>query len=351
MKKLLKILMPFFIASSVVFSGCKKKETKDSRVALSFGDMHASESKEVTMTNLKDSVKSKENFLFVVTSNGCSCWGSFQPVLNSYLSENKALCYRMSYNDFEPYAHTFKGLESVSSGTTTFAIFENGEVKTTLCSSDNSRIMYNTASFAKYMSETVKLPLCYLITMEDVTAIKASGKNAVIYFERTGCGDCQSILPGILREYSESHLGGNKIFVVDFQPFYDYSNYGELKKEYGLSTHNNPTYGYGDGVFPYFSYISNGDYASGAVIYNEKISFIDNKYIVSESYYTEERAVNLEYTNTVLVGKEVPPGEIDSGVYNGVTYYSWNHGCSDKTYKPILHSFLDTYLPRVDFSF
>ena len=364
MKKLVKILLPFLIASSTVFSGCNKKQNNDNRVLLDFGDVHTSETTEITTEKLNELVLAKENFLFVVSTNTCGCWSEFRPNLERYIVDNHLICYRMSYEQIKDVASAY-GLYLLSSSTTTFAIFENGQVKTTLCSSDNSKIMYDEKKFAKYMDENVRLPGCYLITKSDYHTIKESGENAVIYFERTKCGDCTALNPGLLRSYVNKHPDMKKIYVLDCQPYWraetdsDYnSTYLATKDELGLSeidkdgNANNP-YGFGAGIFPFFSYIENGNYASGAVIYNDEVN---SDLTVTKSYYTIERVASLEYTNTVIKGKQLNDDDVSKGSFednNHVVhnYVIWNHDSADKVYESILNSFLDYALPKTTFVF
>ena len=352
MKKVVKILLPFLLASTGLISGCKKKGNEDNRILLSFGNIHSTGTTDVSIQKLNELVLAKESFLLVVSTNTCGCWNEFSPNLNKYLVDNKAICYRVDFNQIKDVASAYS-LNLLSSSTTTFAIFENGEIKATLNSSKDGNIMYDEKKFAEYMKETVRLPGCYFITKDDFETIKGSGKSAVIYFERTECGDCTAMNPTILRSYVEKHPNANKIYVLDCQPYWrqrtaeDYQSYLDTKDELGLSTVNNPNFGFGTGVFPYFSYFENGTYASGAVIYNDEITKQDNKYVVTKSYYTAEMAEKLQYTNTVLVGKELSSSDVNESEY-GVM---WKHESANKVYENILNSFLDYALPKSNYNF
>ena len=347
MKKLVKILLPFLVVNSAVFSGCKKNNN-DNRVLLSFGDVHATESTEITIQKLNELVNAKENFLLVVSTNTCGCWNEFSPNLNSYLSKNKAICYKVDFNQIKDVASAYD-LNLLSSSTTTFAIFENGKLKTSLCSSNDKNIMYDQTKFEKYMAENIKLPGCYYITEDDYNSLKNNKQNAVIYFERTACGDCTSINSGILRTYINNHPNANKIYVLDCQPHWkakndpNYQSYLDKKDELGISNVNNP-YGFDAGVFPFFTLIENGEYASGAVVYNDTV---DTNLVVTDSYYTTERAVQLSYTNEVIKGKQLT----ESDVNRIGDFVMWKQESADKVYEGILNSFLDFALPKSTFTF
>ena len=349
MKKLVKILVPFLVATSTLFSGCNKNKNNDKRVLLDFGDVHCAGTTDIELDKLSDLKAAKENFLLVVSTSTCGCWNEFRPNLERYIVDNKLICYKVSYEQIKDVAGPAYELYDVSSSTTTFAIFENGKVKTTLNSSNDSKIMYDQKKFAQYMDENVKLPGCYFITKNDYTSIKDSGKNAVIYFERSKCGDCGNLNPGLLRSYVNSRTMEHKIYVVDCQPYYGADNYQEMKDFFGMSEKDadeNPInpYGFGKGVFPFFSYIENGNYASGAVVYNDSV---DSNLVVTNSYYTAERVANLEYTNTVVQGMQLTNNDVTTNAY-GVR---WNHDSADKVYEGILNSFLDWALPKTTFSF
>ncbi len=345
MKKLAKILTPFLILNCFTLSACGKE---DNRVLLSFGDMHAKESKLVELSEIDDARKAKDNFLLVVSSTTCSCWDSFQPTLNSYIKKNNVLCYRVTYNQLsnKDVAASY-GLLDIASSTTTFAVFENGKLKTSISTEEDSNIMYDSKSFEKYMSETVKLPGCYLITKDDYFTIKSSKKNAVIYFERSKCGDCNAINPGILRNYVKSHSDMNKIYVVDLQPYYDTPEYLDIKKSLGMDEVSNPKFGYGSGSVPFFSFLKGGKYNSGSVIYNDLITKKSDKYYISNTYYTKARIKNLQYQAYALEGKTIPKNEVED---NG-SWAMWKHEAADKIYEEVLTNFLDYALPQTTFTF
>lgn len=347
MKKLVKFLLPFLVCSSAFLTSCKS----DTRVYIEYGDPYVTETTVLSLNELDAKLKNKETFLFVVNSNTCGCWTDFEAIINSFINENKVPCYRIDYNTIKD-VYTAFNIPYISSSTTTFVIYENGEIKQCINSDEQSNIMRDKKTFAKYINENVILPGCYLITKEQYHSIKESGKNAVVYFLRSECGDCKAINPGILKKYVANHQGANKIYCLDCQPYWrassaeDYQSYLDIKDELGLSTKNNPTFGYGKGVFPYFSYIENCTYASGAVIYNDTITKEDDKYTITESYYSKQRVSDLSYTKTVLEGKRLKESQLNIGY--GI---SWKHENADKYYGKILNSFLDYALPKVTYNF
>lgn len=346
MKKLCKFLLPFLVLSASLVSCGNDEEEQAQKVTLSFGDVHGT-IKHVSMEHLQDIIDSKENFLLVVSSTTCDCWRDFKAVLEKYTKANSLVCYEITYGEIKDYAHMYDLY--VSSGTTTFAIFENGQKKYTLKSGD-SDALEDYEKFKSFMDATIKKPSALYVTEDDIKAIKTSNKAAVVYYERSNCGDCSYINPTMIREYFEAHSNANKLYVIDCREWWksksdpQYQTYLDTKTEFGLSNVENIVYGFDGGVFPYFSLIENGSYSSGAVVFNDELEQNGDDYVVSNSYYTTERVANLEYTSTVIKGMSVPKEDATESGY-------WKQDAAAKVYKPILNDFLDYALPKVNFTF
>ena len=346
MKNLAKFLIPFLCLSASLLSACGK----DNKIMLSFGDMNATDVDEVSAADIYSKVTNKESFILAVSSNTCACWTTFHPIIKHYVTDNHLYCAHILYNDFKETASNY-GI-TLSSSSITFVVFEKGEAKIKLISEADDKRFTDTKVFDSYMNGVVKMPKMYLINEDNVKAIKASNKNSVIYYERTGCDDC-TYINRTLFDYFETHKDSKPMYVLDCQPWksLDGDMYQAKKDEFGISAVNNPTYGANigsnQGVFPYFSYVSNGNYASGAVAFNDSISKVDDKYVVSNSYYTTERVANLDYTDKVIQGMEIPSSDVSD---NGV-FVTWDRDKAVNTYKPIITSFLDSKLPLTTFTF
>lgn len=346
MKKIAKILVPFLCLNAGLLSGCKN----DGRIMLSFGDIHASDVTSVSVNEIQEKTDNKESFMLAVSSNTCVCWQDFHPIIKNYITENKLYCAHITYNDFKDYASTYN--IQLTSSSTTFVIFKNGKAEIKLMSSAEDKTMKDLNAFKKFMDGNVKMPKMYLIDEDDYAKIKSSDKKAVVYFERNKCGDCNYINKTLF-EYFDTHKDSNSMYVLDCQPWKELDNesYQSKKDEYGISNKNNAKYGanIGDsaGVFPFFSYLNNGNYESGAVAFNDTITKVDGKYIVTDSYYTETRVANLDYTTKIIKGFEIPESDVaDNGVY-----VQWMKDKSINEYKPIIESFLDSKLSQVNFKF
>lgn len=355
MKKFIKILVPFLVLSSATLTGCKKdKKEEPTKVALTFGDMHAEKVTQITNKRFSNLIRAQESFLFVVSSPTCGCWSNFRPNIEKYIKDNKLVCYQISYKDFGDIAFTY-GISGLSESTTTFFIYENGQIKHQLNSSPDKTTMESYDAFKEFMDKNVEKPGCYYINSSDIATIKESNKNAVIYFERNDCEDCSSANRTILKNYVLNHKSMNKLYVVDCQDIWKsssdsgYEDYVNAKNLYGMAEPANP-YGFGSGVFPFFSYIKNSAYESGCVLYNDSLEKVDEtSFKIVDTYYTSERIATLHYSvPEVLLNKVLPKSEV---VENASGYAYWNQDKANSYYGSVLNAFLDYALPNVTYTF
>lgn len=348
MKKLVKILLPFLCLNATLLSACGS----DNRIQLSFGNINASainEKKlEFTLKDLDLKIEHQESFLMVIGDTTCACWSDFRPIINSYIVEKHVDCMFFRYDEFVN--HTAKYGIDVVKGTTKFVIFEEGKVKVEIKSSSNEKTLRDKDTFYKFMDGTIKLPKAYFISELDYNTVTENG--AIIYFERSGCGDCNDLNPMVIAKYVKNHPNMNNIYVLDCQSWKDNLNdadYQAAKDYYGLSIAENPNFGYDSGVFPFLSFVKKGNYVSGAVGFNDTVEKVNGKYKVTNSYYTADRLPKLDYlTNVdtkVIKGLELPASDVSD---NG-KWISWDNKKAVNYYEPIINGFLDTYLPQVNY--
>lgn len=336
MKNLGKILLPILCLSMGILSGCKNDNEQSSKIKLTFGDINTQDVIDVKIGDLNSFVTQKQSFLFAVSPEGCACWSEFHPHLSSYIKEHHLICYHMSYKEFESYASAYKIL--LTKGATTFVIFENGVAKVSLTSGEGNDAMKKKDEFYKFMDSTVEFPKCYYVSESNIDAILASDKTAVIYYKRSGCGDCTYLEPNILKPYVESHPDMKNLYVLDCESWLSLENRGQAKKDkYGLSNVNNPTYGYNTGYYPYFSLVENGQFKSGAEAFNVKV---ENE-VITESYYSQERAASLQYLSNVST-------KVLTGLNIGAS--SWEHSKALPYYQPLINAFLDYGLAQVTYT-
>lgn len=349
MKKLVKILLPFLCLNASLLSACGS----DNRIQLSFGNINATVIDEKTpkfsFSDLDSKIENQESFIMTIADTTCACWSDFRPIINAYSTEKHVDCLFFKYNDFVNQTAKY-GIDLVK-GTTKFVIYEEGKVKVDMKSSSSDKTLRDKDTFYKFMDGTVKLPKAYLISEQDYSTVTENG--AIIYFERSKCGDCNYLNPTVLANYVKKHPDMNNIYVLDCQEWKDSLDavkYQAKKNNYGISKTNNPEYGYDTGAFPFFSFVKKGYYLSGAVAFNDEVSKVNGKYVITNSYYTSERLEKLDYLtnvdNKILKGMELSSNDVSD---NG-EFISWEKEKAVKYYEPIINAFLDTYLPQVNYN-
>lgn len=352
MKKLSKILVPFLVLSSALISGCKNPDPKPDQIMLSYGDYNfatfGEEGSKISFSEVSNKINvQKESFMLGVKPKHCSCWNDFTAVCNSYIKDHNLICYWIEFDEFEPIATTL-GL-NLNDTASEFLIFKNGEVAYHLDSLKNHDELEILTKFTAFMDEIIEAPKCMYISEENYDNIIASDKSAVVYFSKTGCPDCQYFDKSILKDYVSLHSEDMKtIYVLDIAKWVGSDEYQGKKDKFGLSEVNNPDFGFKTGFVPYLSYVSNGEFLSGAVVFNDTVSKVDDKYVVTDSYFDEERLPNLHYLDSItgarlnLEGVEVSPDDL-------IGTKGWNQSAAVKYYKPLIYSFLNFTLPNVTY--
>ena len=349
MKKSLKFFLPILAISSACLFACNKDE--DKKAHLTYGNLHMTEAAfnldfknlgkgyqyELTYDQLVSKIEDKnEDFLLAVVNEGCGCWTSFSPVLAQYCSETKAICYTIDLKSILNENHL--GIK-VKDGQSSFAIFKNGSCKISMCTDKNQNEMYDFENFKTALGKNVILPKMVYIDETDYLG-KIYGDShqidAVVYLKRSGCGDCKHIEPAILKPYFDSHTDSKVMYVLDCEKYRGTDEYNVKKAEFGMT---DPTFGYGEGMFPFFVYIKNGAIASAASAYNEVVNS-ENK--LEGTYYTAAHVEANEYQSEVLEGKQLSVDEILVN-QDGRT---WKSERRDAAYKPLIESFLNYALPK-----
>ncbi len=363
MKKVSKaILIPLFCLSFSVLSGCAKK---DERVKLTYGEVTHQKYHEISYARLEKMIDAKESFLLVVDPKGCSCFSYFMKASEDYIKDNHLVLYYMKVADFN--GNENKGIKVVE-GSTSFSIFNKGEIQQSIVSNSSTEIMEQKDKFVEYVDKYIKKPNMYLVTPSDLDVMYKNANKSLIYFARNKCGDCSYINKNFLfdymyereeimyvldgdesvRKYDE---GGNLINQAEWQ---------EFKAKYGLTTGNNPKYGFGDdktgGVVPTFLVVSGTEeevtYHSGAVAFNDTVTKVGEEYKVTNTYYSTARQADLNYLNGLGSLENIPVQKDDVFFFNEEeTVGTWKQAASQDAYFTRVKAFLDIYLPQMTYQF
>ena len=372
--KLKNISLTALIAfSTFTIASCNKNEL----INLVYGSTYDS-LKEIDYTALSTMVNDGDSFILAITSSslGCGCWSTFKnQVLTPYQIQNKVLIYYINHNEF--YDSNHKLLDTFGFTITQdpgFGLFDKGELKYEEKYSSKNYVFSKSDYFVEYMSSKVKLPHILYISQEQLEQKYSGSEPFTLMFSRNNCGDCKYVLNNFFPNYSLNLNDGNDYLYIfecedavvkvgnTYYKVREYDEDGQLteeskirwqqfKDDYGLSTTNNPIYGYNSGYVPTLFRIEpngvdkNGNVIKdGAVYFNDTISKEGNKYVVSDSYYTNERKEHLSYLSEidipVLKGLEISETDVTS--YG--EYVSWNHDAAEKYHSKLTKAFLDKYL-------
>lgn len=355
MKKFPLVLsLPILATSMMVLSGCSSSE----KIDLMYGDANATTVESISYEVLKEKVDSKETFLLVVQySDGCACWArEAKPTLEKYIEEKHVVVYHIKLEQLDAGGSRFD--MTIVTGNVTFAIFEEGVVKHCVTTQDNETLKKIDA-FKSYFEELVNLPRIYYVTIDNVDKMYRADETNIIYFYRKTCGDCSYLNTHYLKTWSKEHPNYKKnIYILDCDVpdirYDDEGNYNEeqwftFKHDYGLSTKNNPDYGFDGGYVPTFLLVKGSTagptYLSASVTFNDSVEEINGQYVVTNTYYSEARLPKLEYIDdsveTKVLEKMVLTSE-DVTVYPEYgNYISWNHGSAEKYHNVFTEKFLD----------
>lgn len=350
----MKIIRSIFVVNFALLfganlSGCSNNE----KVDILFGDMHAESMSTISYGVLKEKVDSKENFMLTVQySDNCGCWSESKPLIERYIKEKHVNVYHIKLEELDGNNNRF-GIDIIS-GNVTFAIFKDGQVKSSTTTKEDSLKIYD--SFVSYVESVIQLPKIYFVNQDDVNGLYSNGEKNIVYFARNGCGDCSYLNGSGLKSWSEATKDySKKIYILDCDKVperykedgktVDPVKWQNFKHKYGLSNLNNPTYGYDTGYVPTFLLVQ-GDgtttnYISGCVAFNDKVEKAeDGNYYVTNSYYTEERLPNLQYVDSSVKTKVLKGMKLESGVIdNGYPY--WNHPDAEAYHNVFLEKFLN----------
>lgn len=350
-KKSLKYLA-LLLCSFPFLNGCNNSN----KIYVTFGTYINNDVRELTVDDLKDKMEGDykgENFLLVtyLKNNGevsCGCTNTFLGIAQQYVNKTNTLVYKINRNLFDSTNMeiiTKWGIDVPSADKPTFLIVKNGKValQYTYRSGQDS-IFENYYSFEKEINNRITKPQIYYTNDEILSARIASGKETVVMFTRETCSDCSYCLPNVLFNYSYKNTLKNEINIFDIDPYRGTENYQKIKDKYFLSEQANKDFGYDLGVVPTTQYYLNGSLKSASVYFNDTLTKINNKWVVSQTYYTEERMAKLEYLDenifSPLQGLEILD-ESEVIEYEGVGY--WNKSAAAKFHTPILEAFLDKY--------
>lgn len=292
-------------------------------------------------------------------SYDCECWKTYENVIVNYINKYHEKVYIFDaqnqsemisylqidkYNDSTPSLYIFNGANQLAKFT-----YKNNQDKA-IFSDITGEAMHTR------IHEYVRRPVLFEVNDQILTTNLKQKDEAVVMFVRSSCSDCSYVLPNILIPYIEKTQFNKEIWYCDLDVYYklskaenaserDKEQYQNIKDRYNLSTKNNQTYGYGQGVVPTIQYYKNGVLTDASVYANDTVMQKDDgSFYIKESYYSNERLTSLSYcknvTNNVLQGMTINKDDVAVSA-NGYVYWPIEKAAFYHT--PLFEAFLDFY--------
>lgn len=357
MKKLL-FLLPFMAIAATGINGC----SQDKRVRLTYGTYVEEKAEELEYGELATKVSRGENMLVAVYQDGlpCGCWSTFHDVLDQYVAEYDTKVYYIASTQFSDESDKF-GL-TILKGTSdpTFALIKDGKKVNEYIYSKDTKPMFQTLSgLRKVVKKIAKDPQYFYVDQEYLdNALFTTKEDVVVHYIWYFCPDCNDCFPEVLLPYSKANNLSKQIWIMDLAIeglLFDHGTFNknspgyiEFLHDHKMSSYEgNEELGYDRGFVPTTQYWHNGELVDMNVYFNDEVTKNDEgQFVLSRSYYSEERVQHLRYTNEVLQGKTLPEEQVNISVNSetGVESYSWKMDYARLYHKPILEAFLNKYV-------
>ncbi len=356
MKKLL-FLLPLLTLTSVGLNACNK----DKRARLTYGTLVETTAEEIVYGTLASKIVRKESLLIAVYQDGlsCTCWTTFKDVLDQYVKEYKTKVYYIARSQFSSDSDTF-GLTLLNDiSDPTFALFKEGKkVNEYIYGKDTKPMFQSISGLRKAVTKIARDPQYFYVNQEYLdNALFTEKKEVVIHYMWHSCPDCMDCFPEVMVPYSNKNNFSRKVWIIDLEipgllldPETNEKNKGnqgyvDFLREHNMSySEENEPFGYDRGFVPTTQIWQNGKVKDMNVYFNDAVEKVDDQYVVTRSYYSEDRIEHLGYTKEILQGKVLSEEQVDVKEKGGVKYYSWNADYARLYHKPIMEAFFDKYV-------
>ena len=358
MKKQL-FLLPILTISTLAMTGCQP----DKRARLTYGTLVDTAAEEIVYGTLASKVARKESFLIAVYQDGlaCGCWTTFKEAIDQYVDEYDTKIYYIASSQFSE-GETNYGLTILrDTSDPTFALFKEGKKVNEYIYGKDTKPMFQTLSgLRKAVKRIAKDPQYFYVDQEYLdNALFTEKKEVVVHYIWHFCPDCNDCFPEVMIPYSNKNAFSRKVWIINLaipgllidpstnQINKNYQGYVDFLRDHNMSySEENEPFGYDRGFVPTTQIWQNGKVKDMNVYFNDGVEKVEDQYVITRSYYSEERIQHLGYTNEVLQGKVLPAEEVDISVNQetGVESYSWKMDYARLYHKPIMEAFFNKYV-------
>lgn len=371
MKKKL-VLLPVIVASLAALTACPAKPTKESITFGTYISQTATELRLDQLLNKLEGSEQGENFMLAIypdNSDGspkCSCWTNFSKILDQYVVKFNTVIYKMCRNQvssskkekMEDYGFTISNLNQPY-----FYLIKNGKVIKEYVYNTKNELFSKYSALKSVVDTYFTEPNLYWVD-EDILYSDVFGEkvDTVVHYMWSFCPDCQYCSPNCLWPLAHNNsFSKQKMYVIDIGELtgynpkgltieeqfknFDTSNtdYVNFLEEFELSEAGNDVLGYGRGFVPTTQYWSNGELKDASVYFNDTVEKVNDKYVVTDSYYSQERSSKLSYLDgvetKVLKGLELTEDDVTVSE----TSVSWNKDSASKYHNKLLEAFIKKY--------
>ena len=344
MKNKVLLLLPILAFSATHLTSCGDED----RVRITYGTVMHQEMISLSYSDFKNKMTNGENMIVATYDSeyslDCGCWRTFSAINNIYVKQKGTVIYKLDRKEITKNDY---GLTIIDGSNPTCVVTNNGEVKYEYVynpKSANIKMFEVYESFVSQMDNVTKEPQIILADIDFVqkAIFKENRKDFIVYHSRNKCPDCSYCTPMFLEPYCANNNLAKKVYMVDIQDIYDDKTlYQGYKDKLQMNAEVNEIFGYQTGVVPTFQIWNNGVLKDACVYFNDEVD--RESWTITNSYYTPERVKNLKYTDTVLLGREIPDEEIGVCYWGTYEYDCWTQEAQAKIHNPILKSFLDYY--------
>jgi hypothetical protein len=388
----------FFASAALFLSGgltsCAKDEVTPVRLefgrkynaAIPLWDLDATSNtylvgnvKKIGYTDLTGLIESrKQSFVLLIAdvNTTCLCFSYLRESLIAYLKVSNAFVYAINPTEFNGGVKNYDLKVSSAEGYETVAIFEKGALKyQRQRNGQDDAWSKDSATFISWMEARVSVSSMLYIDLKQLeaavngTASLNGLDQFTIGFFRDRCTDCRYLSDNFLLTYNAGTHGESYVIDCDVPGMHDPKDgttdptteskaaWTAFKDKYGLSTTMNTTLGYGSGYVPCFQNRQNGEIRDMEVYVNDDISLNADQSTcsISDTYWDGSRSHEffdsaktdvVKDFKQVAALKAISKDDYSTIVYEGQTYYSWNHDKAAIYHDPLLQSFLDYYVAK-----
>lgn len=317
----------------------------------------------ISYEQLSAKVSGEENFImFSIPKSNCTCWTSFRDsILKPYMSSKHLRVFIvpfMEYYDDDNQKLDTYGL-TINSSSQSLGIYKDGQIKVSREYNSTHKIWQSVDSFAKYIDELTIAPSIIDITLASFSALYEQDKNfSVFYYDDSP----ESIYfrQNVIKPYGLSHLEQKvPLYGVYTEAIgiklnqngsYNAIQWEQFKDEYGISSVNNPTWGWGSGFFPTLQYVEpDGVNHNGAIIKAQTTYLNDiltetesSAYQVVDTFYDASRVAALSYLASfsgtkVLTNLIIPITDVTISEATPV----WTFAKATVYHNPLVNAFID----------